>query len=86
MPLPVPQRRGLIKRRLRRVFGRPGVHVHRHAGAEAAGAPGLVSLRAHSTLGDRAEYAFKHVLVRDVAYAGSKALGASAPMPKRASG
>ena len=29
----------------------------------------LVSLRPHSALGDRAEYAFKHVLVRDVAYA-----------------
>ena len=29
----------------------------------------LVSLRPRPTLGDRAEYAFKHVLVRDVAYA-----------------
>jgi hypothetical protein len=29
----------------------------------------LVSLHPRSTLGDRAEYAFKHVLVRDVAYA-----------------
>jgi DNA-binding SARP family transcriptional activator len=29
----------------------------------------LVSLRPRSTLGDRAEYAFKHALVRDVAYA-----------------
>lgn len=29
----------------------------------------LVSLRPRSALGDRAEYAFKHALVRDVAYA-----------------
>jgi hypothetical protein len=73
--LPVPERRVLQEAA---VFGRvfwasalsnavPGIDVLAELGRLERRA--LVSLRPRSTLGDRAEYAFKHVLVRDVAYA-----------------
>jgi hypothetical protein len=73
--LPVPERRVLQEAA---VFGRvfwaaalsnavPGIDVL--AELRRLEHRALVSLRPRSTLGDRAEYAFKHVLVRDVAYA-----------------
>jgi len=73
--LPVPERRVL---QAAAVFGRvfwaaalsnavPGIDVP--AELRRLERRALVSLRPRSTLGDRAEYAFKHVLVRDVAYA-----------------
>jgi DNA-binding SARP family transcriptional activator/tetratricopeptide (TPR) repeat protein len=73
--LPVPERRVLQEAA---VFGRvfwaaalsgavPGIDVL--AELRRLERRALVSLRPCSSLGDRAEYAFKHVLVRDVAYA-----------------
>jgi DNA-binding SARP family transcriptional activator/tetratricopeptide (TPR) repeat protein len=73
--LPVPERRVLQEAA---VFGRvfwatalsnavPGIDVM--AELRRLERRALVSLRPRSALGDRAEYAFKHVLVRDVAYA-----------------
>jgi tetratricopeptide (TPR) repeat protein len=73
--LPVPERRVLQEAA---AFGRvfwaaalskaiPGIDVV--AELRRLERRALVSLRPRSTLGDRAEYAFKHVLVRDVAYA-----------------
>ena len=73
--LPVPERRVLQEAA---VFGRdfwaaalsnaiPGIDVP--AELRRLERRALVSLRPRSALGDRAEYAFKHVLVRDVAYA-----------------
>jgi predicted ATPase len=73
--LPVPERRVLQEAA---VFGRvfwaaalssavPGIDVL--AELRRLERRALVSLRPRSALGDRAEYAFKHVLVRDVAYA-----------------
>ena len=73
--LPVPERRVLQEAA---VFGRvfwatalsnalPGIDVLPELRRLERRA--LVSLRPHSALGDRAEYAFKHALVRDVAYA-----------------
>jgi DNA-binding SARP family transcriptional activator/class 3 adenylate cyclase len=73
--LPVPERRVLQEAA---VFGRvfwaealssavPGIDVV--ADLRRLERRALVSLRPRSALGDRAEYAFKHVLVRDVAYA-----------------
>ena len=73
--LPVPERRVLQEAA---VFGRvfwatalsnavPGIDVL--AELRRLEHRALVSLRPRSTLGDRSEYAFKHVLVRDVAYA-----------------
>jgi DNA-binding SARP family transcriptional activator len=73
--LPVPERRVLQEAA---VYGRvfwaaalssavPGIDVV--AELRRLERRALVSLRPRSTLGDRAEYAFKHVLVRDVAYA-----------------
>jgi hypothetical protein len=73
--LPVPERRVLQEAA---VFGRvfwatalsnavPGIDILTELRRLERRA--LVSLRPHSALGDRAEYAFKHVLVRDVAYA-----------------
>ena len=73
--LPVPERRVLQEAA---VFGRifwakalsgavPGIDVL--AELRRLERRALVSLRPHSALDDRAEYAFKHVLVRDVAYA-----------------
>src|SRR5439155_16742757 len=73
--LPVPERRVLQEAA---VYGRvfwaaalssavPGIDVL--AELRRLERRALVSLRPRSTLGDRAEYAFKHVLVRDVAYA-----------------
>ncbi|HYB46853.1 MAG TPA: AAA family ATPase, partial [Streptosporangiaceae bacterium] len=73
--LPVPERRVLQEAA---VFGRvfwaaalskavPGIDVL--AALRRLERRALVSLRPRSALGDRAEYAFKHVLVRDVAYA-----------------
>ena len=73
--LPAPERRVLQEAA---VFGRvfwaaalsnavPGIDVP--AELRRLERRALVSLRPRSTLGDRAEYAFKHVLVRDVAYA-----------------
>jgi DNA-binding SARP family transcriptional activator/tetratricopeptide (TPR) repeat protein len=73
--LPVPERRVLQEAA---VFGRvfwaaalsdtvPGIDIL--AELRRLERRALVSLRPRSTLGDRAEYAFKHVLVRDVAYA-----------------
>jgi DNA-binding SARP family transcriptional activator len=73
--LPVPERRVLQEAA---VFGRifwakalsgavPGIDVL--AELRRLERRALVSLRPHSALDDRVEYAFKHVLVRDVAYA-----------------
>ena len=73
--LPIPERRVLQEAA---VFGRvfwaaalsdtvPGIDVP--AELRRLERRALVSLRPRSTLGDRAEYTFKHVLVRDVAYA-----------------
>lgn len=73
--LPVPERRVLQEAA---VFGRvfwaaalsnavPGIDVL--AELRRLERRALVTLRPRSALGDRAEYAFKHVLVRDVAYA-----------------
>ena len=73
--LPVPERRVLQEGA---VFGRvfwaaalsralPGIDVP--AELRRLERRALVSLRPHPALDDRAEYAFKHVLVRDVAYA-----------------